>query len=164
MPKTKISENNEEKAGKNAKPNKKKTISIILVVLLLLAGSSAGAYMFFFKPAAQAGEVKKTKVAEEKESLDMGEMVVNLSGSSAHYLRVKVTIDYPKNSKLKEELTKKKHIISDVIISTLRSKTLAEVSNANAIQGLKNSLIEEINHNLDSGEITGIYFTDFLVQ
>ncbi len=163
MAKTKISENNEEKAGKNAKPKKKKMILIILVVLVLLAGSSAGAYIFFLKPAAQAGEVKKTKT-EEKESLEMGEMVVNLSGSGSHYLRVKVTIDHPKNKKLKEELDKKKHIVSDAIIATLRGKTLAEVSNANALQGLKNSLIEEINNNLDSGEITGIYFTDFLVQ
>ncbi len=163
MPKTKNSENNEEKAGSNAKPKKKKTVSIILVVLLLLAGTSAGAYMLFFKPAATAEPVKKAQTGE-KESLDLGEMVVNLSGSSAHYLRVKVTIDYPKNKKLAEELNKKKHIISDVIISTLRSKTLAEVSNANTIQELKKSLVDEINKNLYSGDITGIYFTDFLVQ
>jgi flagellar FliL protein len=163
LAKTKISENNEEKAGKNAKPKKKKTILIILVALVILAGSSAGAYIFFFKPAAQTGEVKKPKT-EEKESLDLGEMIVNLSGSSAHYLRVKVIIDYPKDKKLAEELNKKKHIVSDVVISTLRSKTLAEVGNANAIQGLKKSLVDEINNNLDSGEITGIYFTDFLVQ
>lgn len=164
MPKTKKPENNEEKAGNNAKPKKKKTVSIILVVLLLLlAGSSAGAYMLFFKPVATAEPVKKAQTGE-KESLEMGEMVVNLSGSSAHYLRVKVTIDYPKNSKLKEELTKKKHIVSDVIISNLRSKTLAEVSNADAVQGLKKSLVDEINTNLVSGDITGIYFTDFLVQ
>lgn len=163
MPKKKISENNEEKAENGTKPKKKKTISIILVVLLLLAGSSAGAYIFFFKPVTYAEPVKKT-LTGEKESLDLGEMVVNLSGSSAHYLRVKVTIDYPKNKKLKEELNKKKHIISDVIISTLRSKTLAEVSNTNAIQDLKKSLIEEINGNLVYGDITGIYFTDFLVQ
>ncbi|NLI11587.1 MAG: flagellar basal body-associated FliL family protein [Peptococcaceae bacterium] len=163
MAKTKISENNEEKAGKNGKPKKKKTILIVLVILVLLAGSSAGAYMFFLRPAAQAGEVKKTKV-EEKESLDMGEVIVNLNGSSSHYLRAKVTIDYPKNKKLAEELKKKKHIVSDVIIATLRSKTLAEVSNASALQGLKSSLIEEINNKLDAGEITGVYFTDFLVK
>ncbi len=163
MAKTKISENDEEKAGKNAKPKKKKMILIILVAILLLAGSSAGAYIFFLKPGTQVEEVKKTKTGEI-ESLEMGEMIVNLSGSGTHYLRVKVTIDYPINKKLKEELTKKKHMVSDTIISTLRGKTLAEVSNANAIQGLKKSLIEEINNNLDSGEITGIYFTDFLVE
>ncbi len=164
LAKTKISDNNEEKAGKNVKPKKKKTILIVVVILVLLAGSCAGAYMFFLRPAAQAGEVKKPKVSEEKESLDMGEVIVNLNGSSSHYLRAKVTIDYPKNKKLAEELKKKKHIVSDVIIATLRSKTLAEVSNAGTLQTLKNSLIEEINNNLEAGEITGIYFTDFLVQ
>jgi len=164
LAKTKISENNEEKAGKNGKPKKKKNILMILLILILLVGSSAGAYTLFLRPAAQAGEVKKTKVTEEKESLDMGEVIVNLNGSSSHYLRAKVTIDYPKNKTLAEELKKKKHIVSDVIIATLRSKTLAEVSNASALQTLKNSLIEEINNKLDAGEITGVYFTDFLVQ
>lgn len=158
MAKTKISGNNEEKAGKNANSKKKQTVLIILVVLLL-AASSLGTYTFFFNQAAEG----KNRT-EEKESLDMGEMVVNLSGSGARYLRVKVVIDHPKNKKLKEELVKRKHIVSDTIISTLRSKTLADVSNADSIQGLKEDLIEKINNNLDSGEISGVYFTDFLVQ
>lgn len=163
MPKNDASEN-QEKAGKKVKPKKKKMMLIILIILVVLAGSSAGAYFFFKKPAGEAGEVKKPKTAE-MESLDIGEVVVNLAGNGgAHYLRVKIVIEYPKEKKLPEELKKKKHQVSDIIITTLRSKTMAEVSSASSVEGLKKSLLKEINGHLEHGEVTGIYFTDFLVQ
>lgn len=164
MAKANPSDSTEGKAGKNAKPKKKKTILIILIILVVTA---AGAYAYFHKSADQTGEVKKAKTVKttEQEVLDMGEIVVNLgSNGGSHYLRVKIVIEYPKDKKLAEELKKKKHIISDTVITTLRSKTYAEVISANSAQGLKNDLIREINNNLVSGDITGMYFTDFLVQ
>lgn len=165
MPKANLSADDGEKAGVKAKPKKKKTLLIIMIVMIILAGTSAGAYLYFRQPADNAGEVKKKVTTEESESLDMGEVVVNLSGSGgSHYLRVKIVIEYPKDKKLAEELKKKKHTVSDAIITTLRSKTFLEVSAANSAQALKKSIIEEVNNNLESGEITGVYFTDFLVQ
>ncbi|MFX4261947.1 flagellar basal body-associated FliL family protein [Pelotomaculum propionicicum] len=165
MPKANLSADDGEKAGAKTKPKKKKTWLIIMVVLIILAGSAGGAYWYFHKPAGEAGEAKKKVAAGESESLDMGEVVVNLSGSGgSHYLRVKIVIEYPKDKKLAEELKKKKHTVSDAIITTLRSKTYTEVSAANSAQALKLSIMEEVNNNLDSGEITGVYFTDFLVQ
>jgi flagellar FliL protein len=165
LPKVNLSADDGEKASVKAKPKKKKTLLIIMIILIILAGTSAAAYLYFHKPPDQAGEVNKKVTAKESESLDMGEVVVNLSGSgSSHYLRVKIVLEYPKDKKLAEELKKKKHTVSDAIITTLRSKTFAEVSAANSAQALKKSIIEEINNNLESGEITGVYFTDFLVQ
>jgi flagellar FliL protein len=137
-----------------------------LIVLVVLAGSSAGAY-FYFKPSGAAADPKSAKAAKtaETESLDMGDMVVNLAGNGgSHYLRVKITLEYPKEKKLSAELKAKQYQIKDVLITTLRSKSLQEVSSANAIPGLKGALLKEINNNLTSGEVTGIYFTDFLVQ
>lgn len=165
MPKANLTAEDGEKAGVKTKPKKKKTLLIIMILFIILAGSSAGAYLYFHKPDDPAAEVNKKAAAVESESLDMGEVVVNLSGSgSSHYLRVKIVLEYPKNKKLSEELKKKKHTVSDAIITTLRNKTYAEVSAVNSAQALKKSIIEEININLESGEITGVYFTDFLVQ
>lgn len=166
MPKANLSADDGEKTGVKAKPKKKKTLLIIIMVLIVLAGSAAGAYFYFLKPAGnEDGAVKKKAVTEERESLDMGEVVVNLSGSGgSHYLRVKIVIEYPKDKKLAEELKKKKHKVSDAIITTLRSKTYSDVSAANSALALKKSIMEEVNNNLESGEITGVYFTDFLVQ
>lgn len=159
------SENSQEKTGKKGKAKKKKTLLMLLIVLVVLAGSSAGSYLVFFnKSAGEAAEVKKAKAAE-MESLDMGEMVVNLAGNGiGHYLRVRIVIEYPKEKKLAEELKKKQHQVSDVLITTLRGKTFSEVISANSVEELKKSLLKEINGHLEHGKVTGIYFTDFLVQ
>lgn len=163
MPKKDTSDG-QEKSGNKAKPTKKKTMLVILISLVVLAGSSAGAYFYFNKPAGEAAQAKTAKTVE-LETLDMGDMVVNLAGNGGgHYLRVKITLEYPKDKKLPDELKKKKPQVSDVLITTLRSKTLAEISSVGSIQGLKQDLLKEINSQLESGEVTGIYFTDFLVQ
>ncbi|TEB04942.1 flagellar basal body-associated protein FliL [Pelotomaculum schinkii] len=166
MPISNTSEN-QVRAGKKAKPKKKKIILILLIGLMFLAGSSAGAYFYFNKPAGAASEVQKAAVPKttETESLDMGEMVVNLAGDGGgHYLRVKITLEYPKEKKLREELKKKKVQVLDAMIMALRSKTLEEVAPVGASDALKKSLLNVVNNNLDCGEVVGIYFTDYLVQ
>lgn len=161
MPKTNTQENSGEKAEKKVKPKKKKTMLVLLVCLTVLAGSAGAAYFYLNQAAGSDGQAKKEKKAES-EVLDMGEMIVNLSGG--HYLRVKIVIEHPKDKKLGEELNKKKHQISDILISTLRGKTVAEVGSPGSFEGLKANLLGEINSRLEHGEVTGIYFTDFLVQ
>lgn len=164
-PKKAAQEESKEKTEKKDKPKKGKKMLVLLLILFVLAGSSAGAYYYFKKPAGEAPPVKKKTRAAEMESLEMGDMVVNLAGNGgSHYLKVKITIEYPKDKKLAEELKKKKYIISDVLITALRNKTLSEVASASSADKLKNDLLKEINSRLEHGEVTGIYFTDFLVQ
>lgn len=160
--------NNPEAPGENAeqkvKPKKKKTWLFLLIFLVVLAASTAGGYSYFNRSVGEAGQAEKTKKVD-MESLDMGDMVVNLAGSGGrHYLRVKVVLEYPKEKKLVEELSKKKYQLADVLIATLRGKTMEEVGSATAFEGLKGSLLKELNSLLEQGEITGIYFTDYLVQ
>lgn len=155
------------KTGKKAKSKKKNLMLMIVIALLVLAGSSAGAYFYFNKPAGAATGLQKAAAPKTAaiESLDLGEMVVNLTGTGGgHYLRIKITLEYPKEKKLSEELKKKKARVLDGVITILRGKTLEEVSPVAVSAGLKKSLLAEINKNLESGEVTGIYFTDYLVQ
>ncbi|MCG9967973.1 flagellar basal body-associated FliL family protein [Pelotomaculum terephthalicicum JT] len=153
---------------------------ILLIILVVLAGSAAGWYFFFKSPAEDGAVVKKSSSVEEKtapektakaaevecEKLDLGEVVVNLSGDGGgHYLRVEVVTEYPRDNKhLAKELKDKQHQVRDTLISTLRTKTLTDVTAAGAVENLKNSLLNDINNNLKTGDITGIFFTDFLVQ
>ncbi|MDD4334570.1 MAG: flagellar basal body-associated FliL family protein [Desulfotomaculaceae bacterium] len=161
MPKIDLSAKDGAKmASAETRPKKKKTFLIIMVVLLILAGTSAGAYPYFRQPPVPAGKIRN---AAQNDSLDMGELIMNLNGSG-HYLRVKVVIEYPRDKRLTAELQKKKHTVADAIITTLRSKTYAEVSMAESVQALKSSIAEEINGHLAWGEITGVFFTDFLIQ
>lgn len=159
MPISNTSENR-VKQGKSNKTKKKGFIPVLLI-LMLLAVSTAGAYIYFNEPAGAATETTNTGTART-ESVDMSEVVVNLNGG--HYLRVKITLEYPREKKLSDEIKKKKPQLMDVIITTLRSKTLEEVRPAGSVDNVKESLLNAINKNLDNGEVTGIYFTDYLIQ
>jgi len=174
----KDSESPKGKGSKKDKPKKKKLPLILLIVLVVLAGSAAGWYFFFKSPSEVGGGEKKASAEESKangkkaagkeqepDKLDLGEVLVNLAGDGGgHYLRVKVVIEYPRDKNLAKELKDKQHQVMDTLISTLRTKTLADVSSTSSVEGLKKSLLVEINNHLKTGDITGIYFTDFLVQ
>lgn len=178
MPKS--SEKPQGKGKKEKQPKKKKKlILILLIVLVVLAGSAAGWYFFFRSPPDDSGEFKKASVEEKKTSekqsadlgdkaeiLDLGEVLVNLSGDGlGHYLRVKVVIEYNgENKKLATELHDKQPQIKDTLIATLRAKTLTEVIAAGAVEKIKESLLVEMNSILRTGDVNKIYFTDFLVQ
>jgi len=160
--------NTSEKQVKQGKSNKtkKKSFLPVLLIMMLLAGSTAGAYVYFNEPAGAATETTNAGTARTvvTEKMDMSEVVVNLSGGGGHYLRVKITLEYPREKKLSDEIKKKKPQLMDVIITTLRSKTLEEVRPAGSVDNVKESLLNAINKNLDNGEVTGIYFTDYLIQ
>jgi len=162
MPISNTSENR-VKQGKSNKTKKKGFIPVLLI-LMLLAVSTAGAYIYFNEPAGAATETTNAGTARTvvTEKMDMSEVVVNLNGG--HYLRVKITLEYPREKKLSDEIKKKKPQLMDVIITTLRSKTLEEVRPAGSVDNVKESLLNAINKNLDNGEVTGIYFTDYLIQ
>ncbi len=161
-----MASDSEKTPGKKQKKSKGKKFWLILVIVaVVLAGSGTGAYVYFHKPGVEAGETKKKAKTAELESLEMGELIVNLAmDSSNHFLRVNVVVEYPQDKKLTEEIKKKKHIISDSIITTLRSKSLSEIGSASSVQTLKSDILKEVNNNLYYGDITGIYFTDFLIQ
>jgi len=153
-----------EKGAKTPKPGgKKKVLLLVLIAVLLLGGSAAGAYFFLAKPGkAQEAAVKKEKPVEV---MELGEILVNLtSNGMPHYLRVKISLEYPQDKKLSGEIKKKKHQITDTTITFLRSKTISEVSSAGSVDALKRELMERINGQLESGRVTAVYFTDYLVQ
>jgi len=152
--------NNTETSVNNGKKRSFSRLLLILLVVLL-----AGNVFFYFKQSAASsiGSQLVLGTSSKTEIMDMGELVVNLNGGG-HYLRVQIALEYPKNKKLSKELQDKKTQTLDVIITTLRSKTLEDVNDVNKINGLKSSLLEEINKTLDNGKVRAIYFTDYLVQ
>ncbi|MHB1041879.1 MAG: flagellar basal body-associated FliL family protein [Eubacteriales bacterium] len=157
------SESGKAQNARQKKPkDKSKKLLLIILILVVLAGS-AGAFLYFKNPALRG--TAKVEKQVELETLDMGEMVVNLAANGgAHYLRLKIIIEYPKEKKLAEEIKKKKHQIADGIIVALRNKSYNEIASAGSIEGLKKSLLDEINSRLEKGKVEGIFFTDYLVQ
>lgn len=136
-----------------------KTIIILLLVLNMLAVGAIAGYFVFLKPAV--GEPQQPEMA----TTDLGKMLVNLDGNGTHFIRFNAVIEYPKGEKkLVEELTKKDHIIKHTAIKLLRSKQLADVQTPDSIDKVQREMTDAINKHLQHGQISKIYFTEYLTQ
>ena len=107
--------------------------------------------------------------------------VVNLNDKSGtKYLKVALTLEFidskvkepPKGEAVKaqqEEFAKDMSghsaIIDDVLVSTLSSKSSADLIKPEGKEALKTELIDRVNHALhDEEKVVNVYFTSFIVQ
>ncbi|WPC40992.1 flagellar basal body-associated protein FliL [Clostridium sp. JS66] len=172
-------ENKTEKKG----GNKIKLIAIGLVALIIVGAGGYFGYAKFAKdkgtqksvtPAVQTtqttAQAKTTQnqsyleqIVSEK-NIGLDECLVNLADEDGkRYVKTKIFVGYDKNSSLETELTEKKPLIRDAVISVLRSKKAAEITPKN-MDSLKMELIQKINPLLKKGQINNVYFSDLLVQ
>ncbi len=131
-----------------------KKVIIIIVAVLIAAG--AAVYFLFLTPPPKAQTVFYTP----------GDyFVTNIKDSKA---LVKTTIVLELSTTEPEKTTaylkENNHVIRDIIVFTLRSKTEDELRS----QGIEDSLRKEIVQNLESkmglDYITTIYFNDYVIQ
>ena len=157
-------------------------IVVILLLLLVVGGLLAFLLMGNSEDAAQTQAVqaqteqvqasapKNTAGKRSNDYINMGpvypldQFIVNLlSESGSRYLKTKVDLELSAET-LTPEIDKKKPLIRDIIVSTLSSKTYAEVSTQKGKNRLKDEIVDRLNEVLADGHIKNIYFTDFVVQ
>lgn len=155
------------------KPVRSKLFLVAGLILFFLIAGIAGFLYFGHNEKDKITDVKKEKesafAGEKKEkgeeAFSLPSIVVNLAGSSEHYVRVTCVLVFSKNDKkLAQELEEKNYVLCDTLIKTLRGKKVEEIQKDPAANKLKNDLQQAINKQLNSGNITGIYFTELLVQ
>ncbi len=175
-------ENKKEKKG----GKKIKFIIIGLVALLIVGAGSYFGYTKFIKDkgtekvattaTAKTAETAHTQVQQtaqnqtylqqivSEKNFGLDECLINLADEDGkRYLKAKVFVGYDKNSKLEEELTEKKPLIRDAVITVLRNKKAAEIT-PKGMDAIKMELIQRINPLLKKGQINNVYFSDILVQ
>ncbi len=137
-----------------------------LLVFLLGGGLVIG----YFNVIGIPGEEKAEKKEEKKEevptaTLELGTIIVNLANPGGNrYLKCDVVLEYPENETITEELGEKEHEITDVVITTLRSKTVEQIQPLDKVAPLKNEIINAINTRLTKGKISRLFFTEFIIQ
>lgn len=91
-------------------------------------------------------------------------ITVNLkSDAGRRYLKVTMSLEL-EGKKLSIELDKKIPVIRDRIIRIFTSKTLEEISTRQGKEEISNQIINTLNAMLTSGNINGLYFTEFVIQ
>ena len=154
-------------SAKKAAPEKgeKKPLNLMpimmgVVIVLVLA---IGAKVFLGGSRANAKEAGKKKPAEVGISLQMEEFLVNLNGSSDHYLKTTLALGMKKG--LTEEQVKE-HIpaMRDAILGVLQTKSIKELNSPKDRDALKDEIREHVNKEVEHEPVVKVYFTAFATQ
>ncbi|EEG76518.1 flagellar basal body-associated FliL family protein [Dethiobacter alkaliphilus] len=157
------------KAEENSAPKKGSRTNLLLAIVAVLAlmGVVISVYALLAdreEPLFGGGAQAEEEVAGPFRQFGPLDFTVNLSDSGQrNYLKATITLAYEER-RLAGELEERKAQIRDLIINTMRSKAVNDVSDGDGTEKLRGELIEEVNSVLSGGEIVEIYFTDFLVQ
>jgi flagellar FliL protein len=160
-------------AEEKQKPARSKLFLVAgLILFFFIAGIAGFLYFDHNEKNKTTGNEKEKKSAFAGEKREKGEeafslpsIVVNLAGSSEHYVRVTCVLVFPKSDKkLAQELEEKNYVLCDALIKTLRGQKAEEIQKDPTVKRLKDDLQQAINKQLYSGKVTGIYFTELLVQ
>ncbi|CAM2805970.1 flagellar basal body-associated FliL family protein [Hathewaya histolytica] len=163
-----MAQNKNEKLNNEKGENKLQIVNVALLSLILIGMIAFGTYMFLYK-GPNNNKVKNEQASgtvdiKRQEVYSLSDMTSNLADKdSKRYVKIKVALGYKKNDKLKEELDKKKDIISDSIVSVVRNKT-ADNFNGIGIDSIKKEINTKINTYLNEGLVDNVYFSEILIQ
>lgn len=160
-----MAKNSKEFAITQEKKNTLQIIMIILLLLILIAIGAFGAYMFLHKESVSTRTQAEGNVTFKNQQVySLPEMTLNLADKeSRRYIKIKIGIGFKTNSKLANELEKKKDILSDCILSVIRNKTSENLTGI-GVDTMKKDIIKKVNSVLNEGAIDNVFFSEFLIQ
>ena len=149
-------------------------ILLIGVVMILMLGMGGGLFMMWNKLStinmqanANTGE-QPGQAATVEQPLGtifaLETFIVNLADKGGNrYLRVTMDLELG-IPELETELSKRLPQVRDSILMILPSKRFEDISSVAGKIALRDEIMETLNGFLTRGQITGIYFKEFVVQ
>jgi flagellar FliL protein len=136
----------------------KKKGTIIIVIILVIA--------------AVAGTLYFTVLRKPPEKIDTfykpGDYFVTNVKDSPVLIKTTIVLGLHIYEKDYEEVTKylteNNHVIRDIIVFTLRSKTEEELRSQDIAESLRKELVEKINMQMGIDYISTVYFNDYVIQ
>ena len=174
----------EEKEGKEEKKDEGKARKggvVKWVVMGVVAAAALGiggwfAWSSFMGGGAEHGEARaegsehEGKGKSARGAAAVGEMfefqpfIVNLADEpGTRYLKLALQAEVP-SPEVKEELSRRVPQVRDSIIILLTSKRYEAISTPLGKSQLRSEILARINQILTSGQVKGVYFTEFVVQ
>jgi len=149
-------------------------VLLIGFLMVLMLGLGGGLFMMWNKlsvlntrgtPAANLPPGKAPSVEQLLGPIySLDTFIVNLADKGgSRYLRVTMDLEMS-NSALEDELTKRLPQVRDSILMILPSKRFEDISTAEGKVALRDEMLEKLNGFLTKGQISKIYFKEFVVQ
>ncbi len=173
-----MAENEEKKETEQTespKGNKSLLLVIILGVIIIILGGGgvAGWFMFFTKDAGEGDQTAQAEAAQAASTeatqsiiVPLDSFIVNLmdrTGSGKRYLKTTIELDVADEGS-QGMVDVRKAQLRDAILLLLTSQSFAEISTTEGKQALKKALLLRINQALGGRLVSGLYFTEFVVQ
>ena len=149
-------------------------VLLIGVLMVLMMGMGGGLFLMWNKLStlslqanANAG-TQPGQGAAVKQSLgpiySLDTFIVNLADKGGkRYLRVSVDLEL-QNPEMQVEIVKRLPQVRDSILMILPSKRFDDIRSMDGKVALRNEILETLNGFLTQGQITKIYFKEFVVQ
>lgn len=155
----------------------KKLIIIIAGVFFLMMAMMGGGFFILWKQMSSAvaqvqqqdGEaISEEEIAEEEVTIGpmykMDTLIVNLADRGGkRYLRTTMQLELD-NPDLIEEIDLRLPQLRDAVLMILPAKNYADIGTTEGKIALRDEIIAKMNAILKKGQITTIYFTEFVVQ
>jgi flagellar protein FliL len=107
---------------------------------------------------------EKSSGSGEQKVFVIKDIIVNPAGTNGtRYLLTTVGIAVS-TAELEKELTNKEVMVRDALNTVLASKQLAELSDNGFKETLKKEIEQKVNSMLESGKVTNVYFSKFIIQ
>ncbi|MEZ4702900.1 MAG: flagellar basal body-associated FliL family protein [Rhodothermales bacterium] len=158
---------------------KKKGGGFIMILLpLLLVSAGAGAFLSYSKYPAIAqvaynlgigGEGEEEEAAEEEgiqygEFMELSNIVVNPADSNGRrLLMVSLGIESVEPAQL-ESIKSREMVVRDTIIKLLGRRTVEELAAIEQRNTIKDELRQAVNGIVTEGEVSRLYFTQYVLQ
>ncbi len=161
-----------------------KVLIIIMAVFVLMIGIMGSGFFIIWKqmnnavaqvqqqnnePAA-VEEAPKEVEASIGPTYKLDTLIVNLADQGGkRYLRVTMEFELKPSENVEvkdviEELEKRLPQVRDTILMILPSRQYSDIATTQGKIALRDEIISKLNANLKKGQISTIYFTEFVVQ
>lgn len=153
-------------------------IILIGVMMVFMLGLGGGLFMMWNKLSAVEAKAQDKAEGDEKDAKDepipveellgpifpLDTFIVNLADKGGkRYLRITIDLELG-SEELEAEVAKRLPQVRDSILTILPTKTFEDISSANGKIALRDQMLERINGLLARGQVTNIYFKEFVVQ
>ena len=151
-----------------APKSKKKLIIMIAAVVLLAGGGGAGWFLTHQKSGHKKEEAKHEEPAHAPVFVTLEAFTVNLQPDpDEKFLQTEISLQVA--SPEQEELMKAQMpAVRSRLLILLTSKTASEISTSEGKQKLSDEIVAEVNKPFSKGaksqEVTGVFFTSFVIQ
>ncbi len=144
-----------------------KMLIIIALLVVIIAAGTSFTVMKFIVPGSSSAESSDDSKEKKNESIgptyELGSFTVNLANSGGYkFLKASIVAELS-DKKVTEELDNRKPQIRDIIISILRAQEIQDIEEPEG-NIIKVSIKKSINNIINNGEITSVWFTQFVVQ